>query len=129
MVTHDPATTTGAAKGTNESLVGWRPRRNLLAGDDRQTRRRVDLKAPQTDDRGFVHPAYGLIREVQIGDVVFHYDTDERHIAQWSKVASAVFEEDIVWGSHGTVARVAGVRPYRRPGWRALLEGPVSSRS
>ena len=84
----------------------------------------VDLKAPQTDDRGAVHPAYGLIREVTVGDVVFHYHTSERRIAHWSRVASDVFAEDIVWASHGTVAREAGVQPYRRPGWRALLEGP-----
>jgi hypothetical protein len=84
----------------------------------------IDLKAPQTDDRGLAHAAYGLIREVQPGDVVFHYHTRERQIAYWSKVASDPFAEEIVWASHGTVAREAGVQPYRRPGWRALLEGP-----
>lgn len=84
----------------------------------------VDLTAPQADDRGNVHPAYALLPEVHSGEVVFHYHTRDRRIAYWSRIVSSVFQEDIVWASHGTVAREAGVEPYRRPGWRALLEGP-----
>src|SRR5215831_5287242 len=45
-------------------------------------------------------------------------------MALWSRAASDPFAEDIVWGSHGVIARRAGVEPYRRPGWRVLLEGP-----
>jgi hypothetical protein len=84
----------------------------------------VDLKAPQTDDHGHPHASYFLIREVSVGDVVFHYHTRERRIAYWSRVASEAFAEDIMWASHGAVAREAHVRPYNRPGWRVLLEGP-----
>jgi hypothetical protein len=85
----------------------------------------VDLKAPQATDKGQAnHPSYVLIKEVRPGDVVLHYHLPSRRIALWSRVASRPFEEDIVWGAHGVVARKAGVEPYRRPGWRVLLEGP-----
>jgi hypothetical protein len=70
------------------------------------------------------HPAYVLIKEIRPGDVVLHYDLRSRQIALWSRAASYPFAEDIVWGSHGVVARKAGVEPYRRSGWRVLLEGP-----
>jgi hypothetical protein len=85
----------------------------------------VDLKAPQATDAGQVnHPSYVLIKEVRPGDVVLHYNLQSRQIALWSRAASYPFDEDIVWGSHGVVARKAGIEPYRRPGWRVLLEGP-----
>ena len=85
----------------------------------------VDLKAPQATDGGQAnHPSYVLIREVHPGDVILHYHLPSRRMALWSRVASDSFAEDIVWGSHGVVARRAGVEPYRRPGWRVLLEGP-----
>jgi hypothetical protein len=85
----------------------------------------VDLKAPQTTDSGQAnHASYVLIKEVRPGDVVLHYHLPSRKIALWSRVACDPLAEDIVWGSHGVVARRAGVEPYRRPGWRVLLEGP-----
>lgn len=95
----------------------------------------VDLKAPQTTDSGQAnHPSYVLIKEVQPGDIVLHYQlssssSNPSGIALWSRVASDPFPEDIVWGSHGVVARRAGVEPYRRPGWRVLLEGPFDTPS
>src|SRR5215475_9966172 len=76
----------------------------------------VDLKAPQSNDRGHGHAANALLPEVAPGQVVFHYHTQHREIAYWSRIASQVFAEDIVWASHGVVAREAGVEPYRRPG-------------
>jgi hypothetical protein len=85
----------------------------------------VDLKAPQATDKGQTsHQSYVLIKEVRPGDVIIHYHKPSRQIALWSRVASEPFAEEIVWGSHGIIARRAGVEPYRRPGWRALLEGP-----
>src|SRR5207244_1501179 len=85
----------------------------------------VDLKAPQATDKGQTnHQSYVLIKEVRTGDVILHYHKPSRQIALWSRAASDPFAEDIVWGSHGVIARRAGVEPYRRPGWRVLLEGP-----
>jgi hypothetical protein len=85
----------------------------------------VDLKAPQATDKGQTnHQSYVLINEVRTGDVILHYHKPSRQIALWSRAASDPFAEDIVWGSHGVIARRAGVEPYRRPGWRVLLEGP-----
>jgi hypothetical protein len=85
----------------------------------------IRLEAPQATDSGNAnHPSYVLIKEVHSGDVILHYNLSAGQIALWSRAASEPFEEDIVWGSHGAVARRAGVEPYRRPGWRVLLEGP-----
>ena len=90
----------------------------------------IDLKAPQATDSGQTnHPSYVLIKQVQPGDVILHYHLPSREIALWSRAASNPFAEDIVWGSHGVVARRAGVEPYRRPGWRVLLEGPFEMSS
>lgn len=86
----------------------------------------VDLKAPQRDDSGAEHPAYALIRDTREDDIVFHYYKAKKAIVAWSRVRGDVFAEDIVWAAHGSVARGAGVVPYRRPGWRVLLEGPFA---
>ena len=81
----------------------------------------VDLKAPQSDDGGNEYWSYALVREVAPGDVVFHYWKPERAIVGWSRAIGEPWAEDIIWGSHGTVAREAGIQPYRRPGWRLGL--------
>jgi hypothetical protein len=82
----------------------------------------VDLKAPQTGDSGREVWSYSLVKEVREGDVVFHYWKPEAAIWAWSRAVGSYWEEDLVWASHGTVAREAGVLPYRRPGWRIGLE-------
>jgi hypothetical protein len=84
----------------------------------------VDLASPQTDDAGHEHHGYTLVREVQAGDLIFHYHTVDRAIVGWSRATGSFWEEDIIWASHGTVAREAGVQPYLRPGYRHGLDGP-----
>lgn len=92
----------------------------------------VDLKAPQAGDGGTQQWSYSLVKEASDGDVVFHYWKPAVAITSWSVVDGEYWEEDIVWASHGTVAREAGVVPYRRPGWRrglrsfTALTDPVS---
>jgi hypothetical protein len=82
----------------------------------------VDLKAPQTRDDGSEYWSYSLVKEVSDGDIVFHYHKPQRKIVGCSTVVGEYWEEPIVWASHGTVARDAGVVPYRRPGWRIAVE-------
>lgn len=84
----------------------------------------VDLNAPQRDDASRVNPRYALIREIDDGDVVFHYHKARAAIVAWSRAVGAVWEDEVVWGARGTSARNRGVVPYRRKGWRLGLEGP-----
>lgn len=84
----------------------------------------IDLASPQTDDAGHEHHGYTLVRQVNAGDVIFHYHTDAKAIVAWSRATGSFWEEDIVWVSHGTVAREARIEPYRRPGYRHGLDGP-----
>jgi hypothetical protein len=92
----------------------------------------VDLKAPQARDNGSEYWSYSMVKEVSDGDIVFHYHKPQGAIVGCSTVVGQFWEEPIVWASHGTVARDAGVAPYRRPGWRvglqrfAELEEPVT---
>jgi len=80
----------------------------------------VDLKAPQKDDSGEANWSYGLLTQVEDGDVVFHYRLERGAITAWSRAVGDWWEEDIVWGSHAAGARA----PARRPGFRRGLEGP-----
>jgi hypothetical protein len=82
----------------------------------------VDLKAPQTRDDGSEYWSYSMVREAADGDMVFHYRKPASAIVGCSTVVGQSWEEPIVWASHGTVARDAGVAPYRRHGWRIALE-------
>src|SRR5579872_1935646 len=92
----------------------------------------VDLKAPQTDDNGHEYWSYSLVTEVKDGDIVFHYHKPKAAIVAWSRAVGTYWHDAIVWAAHGTVAREAGVTPYRRPGWAlgledfSLLDHPVS---
>lgn len=82
----------------------------------------VDLKAPQTGDNGRPYWSYELVTDVRPGDVVLHYYKPHKAIVAVSQATGDHWEEDIVWASHGTVARSAGIQPYRRPGYRRALE-------
>ena len=81
-----------------------------------------DLNAPQKGDNGQEFWGYSLIREVGDGDIVFHYHKGETAIIGWSLASGNTWEDVVVWGARGTVAREAGVVPYARDGWRLGLE-------
>jgi hypothetical protein len=82
----------------------------------------IDLNAPQTQDNGKPYWSYSLIHELGEGDIVFHYDKNRQAVTAWSRAAGSTWSDEVVWGSHGTVAREQGIRPYKRPGWRLALE-------
>jgi hypothetical protein len=81
-----------------------------------------DLHAPQTNESGRDYWSYSLIREVQDGDIVFHYSKRDHAIALWSRADGGWWEDEIFWGARGTVGRVND--PYDRPGWVHGLDGP-----
>jgi len=89
----------------------------------------ADLNAPQRDDSDNEHWGYSLVREVRDRDVVLHYHKKQKAIVAWSLAGGSVWEDEVVWGAHGTVARTHGVEPYKRPGWRLALTDftPLSS--
>jgi hypothetical protein len=45
----------------------------------------VDLNAPTLNEVGQPFWSYDLLRDVRDGDVVLHYDRDERAIVAWSR--------------------------------------------
>lgn len=90
----------------------------------------VDLRAPQFGDEDRDVWTYSLVREVQDGDIVFHYWKPQRAIWAWSRAAGTWWEEDIVWSS--MTSKDAGTPAYQRPGWRIgltdfmELESPIT---
>ena len=80
-----------------------------------------DLNAPRTKEDGKPHYGYSLVNEVRDGEIVFHYDGNEKAIVGHSRVRGRPFEDEVVWAARGPSARKAGVTPYTRPGWRAEL--------
>jgi hypothetical protein len=73
----------------------------------------VDLHAPQHDATGGRTPGYSLIWWVSPGDVVFHYDRNERAIVAWSRSIGQVAEAPVIWLSH----RAATRRSCSSPTW------------
>jgi hypothetical protein len=82
----------------------------------------VDLNAPQLDEAGHEYWGYSLIRDINPGDVVFHYHRVARAVVAASRAVGEVWSDEVLWGAHGTVARGAHVIPYPRPGWRLAVE-------
>jgi hypothetical protein len=82
----------------------------------------VDLRAPQRKSDGTEYWSYALLLDVAPGDVVFHYVRPQQAITAVSLAVGDSWEEPIQWAAHGTVARNAGVQPFRRPGWRRSLD-------
>ena len=81
----------------------------------------ANLMAPQSNDSGADYWGYSLIREVDAGDVIFHYDLNREAIVSWSRATAGFWEDEITWAAHGTSARSAARVPYRRPGWKKAL--------
>jgi hypothetical protein len=84
----------------------------------------VDLHAPQRDASGSPTPGYSLMWWVTAGDVVFHYDRNQRAIAAWSRAVGGVVEAPVVWLSHRGATRRRIGAAQAQPGWWLDLEGP-----
>jgi hypothetical protein len=86
-----------------------------------------DLHAPTVADHGNETPSYSLVREVEDGDIVFHYQKDQRPpVIDWSSVAYGGFwEAETLWGTpRSTGPSGHPVEPYLRPGQWYGLHGP-----
>jgi hypothetical protein len=86
----------------------------------------ADLHAPRLDDSGEENPTYALVREVQDGDIVLHYEKrDVSAITAWSIAQGGFWEEETVWGTpRSTGPSGAPVEPYPREGLWHGLHGP-----
>jgi hypothetical protein len=86
----------------------------------------VDLHCPQRDSAGNRSAGYSLIWWVSQGDIVFHYDKNERAIAAWSRAAGTVTEAPTEWLSHRGETRRRLQVPRIQPGWWLDLDGPYA---
>lgn len=75
----------------------------------------VDLKCPQTNEKGGEFWGYSLIRQVRPGDLVFHYKDEA--IVGVSVVEGPLRDEPIRWRAQGTAARARPGPAVPRPGW------------
>lgn len=82
----------------------------------------VNLKAPQTNEQGDEFWSYSLLKFVEPGDVIFHYDRPRQAIVAWSVATGELWEDMVVWAARGISARTAGIQPHTRPGWYVGLE-------
>jgi len=82
----------------------------------------VNLKAPQTNEHGLAFWSYSLLKCVNEGDVIFHYDRNEQAIIARSIATGQFWVDSIIWAARGALAREAGIRPHTRPGWYVGLE-------
>ena len=93
----------------------------------------ADLHAPRLDDSGEENPTYALVREVQDGDIVLHYEKrDVSAITAWSIAQGGFWEEETVLGDaplNGTQRctgrAVSTRRALARASW-SLLPGRAS---
>jgi hypothetical protein len=84
----------------------------------------VDLHAPQRDAGGRRTPGYSLLWRVEQGDIVYHYELNQRAITAWSRAIGEISEAPVVWLSHrGATRRRLGVA-RAQPGWWLDLDGP-----
>jgi predicted RNA-binding protein with PUA-like domain len=81
----------------------------------------ADLNAPLYKENGKDYWSYTLLRDLKLGDVIFHYHTEPKAIVGCSVVAGAAFEDRVIWGARGPSAVSKGIRPYERPGLRVSL--------
>lgn len=83
----------------------------------------VNLKAPVLGKGDVPHWSYDLVRQIPVGDVVFHYDTRQGAIVGSSVIVGEPWQDDIVWAARGTASRQAGIEPHVQPGWYRALQG------
>lgn len=77
----------------------------------------TDLHAPLLNEQGKDFWSYSLLKEMQPGDIVFHYYKPEQAIVARSVVSSSQPRSiSTRWSARGTSARKNGTQPYDRDG-------------
>jgi hypothetical protein len=89
----------------------------------------VDLNAPTVDERGIENWSYSIIKSVQEGDIVFHYEIPAKAITGWSIARGRWWNDSVHWGSRAVIGNRMGVPAYDRPGTRLGLQGPYALQS
>lgn len=85
----------------------------------------ADLHAPRLDDSGGETPTYSLVREVDDGDIVLHYEKSQSAITAWSVAHGGFWEAETLWGTPRSTGPSGGpVDPYPREGLWHGLHGP-----
>jgi hypothetical protein len=82
----------------------------------------ADLKAPSAARGGVATASYDLLRLVQPGDVVVHYDSHREAIIGVSVADSTAEPAPIYWVARRSYARRAGEQPRWLPGLRVDLD-------
>src|SRR5207248_603539 len=81
----------------------------------------ADLRAPLANVRGNPDWRYGLFREAQPGDIVFHYDGRRNAITSCTRITGAESKRPILWAARGSYARERGAEPEEVPGYSLPL--------
>jgi hypothetical protein len=104
------------------------PRENLFMEVTKRSDIGVDLKAPVAARGGGATPGYALVRAVNPGDVVVHYDSPQEQIVGASLVTGEAEPAPLMWVARGTSARRAGEQARWLAGIRVPLDNyvPVS---
>jgi Protein NO VEIN, C-terminal len=82
----------------------------------------ADLNAPSAARGGVATASYDLMRLVQPGDVVVHYDARHEAIVGVSVAASSAEPSPVYWVARGSYARRAGEHERWLPGLRVALD-------
>jgi len=77
----------------------------------------ADLKCPQSDESGKPYWSYYLIRDIQPGDIIFHYWTPKRAFIGGSVAGGPLEERPINWVPHGTYGRERESHEMRDGWW------------
>jgi hypothetical protein len=83
----------------------------------------ANLNAPQTNEDGKEYWSYSLIKAINEGDVVYHYDGNSEAIVARSIAMGVPWNDQVIWAARGSSARSANITPHPRPGWYRGLEG------
>ncbi len=108
----------------NRSGYWWEgePGENIWMEITRRDDIGADLKAPSAARGGVATASYDLVRLVQPGDIVAHYDSRQEAIVGVSVASSTAEPAPIYWVARGSYARRAGEQPRWLPGLRVALD-------
>lgn len=77
----------------------------------------ADLKCPQADESSKPYWSYYLIRDIQPGDIIFHYWTPKKAFVGASVAGGPLEERPISWVPHGTYGRARETHNLREGWW------------
>jgi hypothetical protein len=83
----------------------------------------ADLHAPSANEKADSFWSYDLIHRVNSGDLIYHYDRNQRAIIGYSEAIGRPWADKVVWAAQGMSARKQGITPHLREGFRLGLGG------